>query len=189
MTVDEKILAFIKQGKDNEALSLIYKSTLPKVRKFILRNKGTEEEFKDISQDAIVVIYRKVKTGSFKEGDSIEAYLMATAKNLYMTYLTRHVKRYANAEPKDEDVDDVGVLQKIITKEQEALIDTAFTELGKVCNDLLRLSVYTDMNMKEIAAKMGFLNEDVAKTKNYKCKQRLAELIKSNKGLYNFFRN
>jgi hypothetical protein len=32
--------------------------------------------------------------------------------------------------------------------------------------------------MKEISEKMGFSSENVAKTKKFKCKQRLIELVK-----------
>jgi DNA-directed RNA polymerase specialized sigma24 family protein len=38
---------------------------------------------------------------------------------------------------------------------------------------------FDEMSMQEIADKLGFANTDTAKTKKYKCKQKLDELIKA----------
>jgi DNA-directed RNA polymerase specialized sigma24 family protein len=38
---------------------------------------------------------------------------------------------------------------------------------------------FDEMSMQEIAEKLGFANTDTAKTKKYKCKQKLDELVKA----------
>ena len=43
------------------------------------------------------------------------------------------------------------------------------------------------MNMQEIAEKLKFANTDTAKTKKYKCKKKLDELIKNRYSTEDFF--
>jgi DNA-directed RNA polymerase specialized sigma24 family protein len=38
---------------------------------------------------------------------------------------------------------------------------------------------FEEMSMQEIADKLGFANTDTAKTKKYKCKMKLDELVKT----------
>ena len=40
--------------------------------------------------------------------------------------------------------------------------------------------------MKEIAEKVGFANTDTAKTKKYKCKKKLDELVKTEYSAHDF---
>lgn len=185
---DQQILEFIYKGLDNQALAVIYKSSLPKIRRYIVSNNGTEDDVKDIFQDTIVIFYRQIKTGKFNEGADIDGFLFTIARNLYIN----HVKRYSSRNVKigvweEEDSTD-DLLQQIIGKEKDLLINKLFSELGKTCNEVLKLSVFNNSSMKEIAQIMGFSNENVAKTKSYKCRQRLSELVKNNKELKNYFK-
>jgi len=185
---DKEILDWIEKGRDNEALTSIYKSSLPKIRKYVIANNGTEEEVKDIFQDTIVIFYRKVKTGAFREEVDIDAFLFTIARNLYINYVTRHLKRNIKGFEQDEKDESEDVLQHLIGREKEALLDRLFKELGDTCAELLKLNIFHNFSMKEIAQKMNFSNENVAKTKSYKCRQRLASLIKNNKELINYFK-
>lgn len=185
---DKEILESIEKGRDNEALAEIYKKSLPKIRKYILLNNGTEEEVKDVFQDTIVIFYRKVKTGQFREEVDIDAFLFSVARNLYINYVTRHLKRNVKGPIEKETDETEDLLQQIIGREKEVLIQGLFDELGSTCGELLKLGIFHNFSMKEIAQKMGFANEHVAKTKSYKCRQRLSALVKNNHELINFFK-
>ncbi len=173
-----EILQWIREGRDNEALAAIYKNSLPKIRKYITSNKGNEEEVKDIFQDTIVIFYRKVKTGAFDENNPIDAFLYTVARNLYINYVNRHLKRNLKGFNIEETDESENVLQQLIGREKEEHIEKLFNDLGQKCAELLKLSIFHNFSMKEIAVKMGFANENVAKTKSYKCRIRLAALVK-----------
>ncbi|MFO0265838.1 MAG: RNA polymerase subunit sigma, partial [Cyclobacteriaceae bacterium] len=49
---------------------------------------------------------------------------------------------------------------------------------GETCRKVLMYYYFDEMSMQEIAEKLGFANTDTAKTKKYKCKQKLDELVK-----------
>lgn len=186
---DREILENIAKGQDNEALSTLYRISLPKIRKYILSNSGREEDVKDIFQDTIVIFYRHVKTGKFREDGDIDAFLFHVARNLYITYATRYMKRNVKAEMAEETDTSENIVQQLIREEKQQLIQNLFEDLGSTCSKLLKLVTFQKLSMKEIAEQMGFSNENVAKTKNYKCRQRLAQLIKGNKELLNYFRH
>lgn len=186
---DKEIIENILKGRDNEALTPLYRISLPKIRKYILSNSGSEEDVKDIFQDAIVIFYRHVKTGKFREEGNIDAFLYHVSRNLYISYVTRYTNRNIKAEMKEEKDTSENIVQQLIREEKQQLIQRLFEDLGSTCSKLLNLTTFQNLSMKEIAEKMGFSNENVAKTKNYKCRQRLAELIKGNKELLNYFRH
>jgi DNA-directed RNA polymerase specialized sigma24 family protein len=74
-------------------------------------------------------------------------------------------------------------LEKIISEEKTAKVKDLFSRLGETCHSLLMYSFYHDLPTAEICEKMGFGSEDVLKTKKYKCKQRMLELIRQNPSL------
>ncbi|HEY5824107.1 MAG TPA: sigma factor-like helix-turn-helix DNA-binding protein [Cyclobacteriaceae bacterium] len=63
--------------------------------------------------------------------------------------------------------------------EREKIIAKCLDQLGETCRKVLMLYYFDEMSMQEIADKMGFANTDTAKTKKYKCKQKLDELVKT----------
>ncbi|WP_028978306.1 RNA polymerase sigma factor [Sporocytophaga myxococcoides] len=189
---DKEILEFIAQGNDNQALSLIYKYSLPKIRKYILNNNGTEDDVRDIFQDTMVTFYRQVKSGKFNEEFEIDGFLYTVARNLYIKHVTRYSNknvRNSDTELVIEDASSEDLLQQIIGEEKRVIINNLFAELGGTCAELLKLVVFNNFNLKEIAEKMGFSNEGVAKTKSYKCRQRLIKLLKENHQLVNYLRH
>jgi hypothetical protein len=77
---------------------------------------------------------------------------------------------------------------ELLTKEREQYIVKLFSALGESCKQILLYSIYDKFSMKEIKVKMGFTSENVAKTKNYKCKQRLMKLVKDNASIQDFLK-
>jgi len=59
--------------------------------------------------------------------------------------------------------------------------------LGDVCKKVLTQYYFDGMNMQEIAKKLNFANTDTAKTKKYKCKKKLDELIENRYSTEDFF--
>lgn len=76
---DDQILKGILRH-DNLVLSYIYKQYYYKVNAFVRKNSGTEEDVSDIFQEAIIVIYRKLKENDLLfENRSFETYLFRCA--------------------------------------------------------------------------------------------------------------
>ncbi len=64
-----------------------------------------------------------------------------------------------------------------------------FDRLGKNCKMVLVMFYYEDKNMKEIALAMNYDNEQVARNTKYKCAKKLTDLLDSNPGMKNAFKD
>jgi RNA polymerase sigma factor (sigma-70 family) len=185
---DHLVIRLINEGKDDKALSVLYKETLPLIKNLILKNNGTTDEVKDIFQEAILIFYKQVKLNKYKEEHDINGFIYAVSKNLYINYVKKKNK-HQRLDIYHEELDSgESFLKDMMDSERQKLVHALMDTLGDRCKELLTLSVFNKFSMKEIAEKMGFANENAAKTGNYKCKQKLIDLVKSKPDIIRQFR-
>lgn len=185
---DKEILNSIRAGKEDSALTFLYKKVLPKVKQYIKGNSGDEEEAFDIFQDAIMIFYKQVKTDKFKEEYEIAGFIYSVSRNLWINRVKQKNRSVSMPEGIHLEDSGTGMLEGLITKEREEYIMKMLSELGDRCKELLLYSIYHKFSMKEICEKMGFSTEDAAKTRNYKCKQKLIALVKDNPSVKDLLR-
>ena len=186
---DQDVLSALKKGNDDAVLSFLYKMVLPKVKHYIKTNRGNEDEAKDIFQDAVIIFYKKVKLDQISQDTNITAYICHVAKNLW---INRAKKLNRTIELPDEDyhpAEEDNFLDQLISEEKKNAVRNLLSQIGEECQKLLKYSVYDNLSMKEICAKMGYSSENVAKTYNYRCKQKLVQLVMKNKGVENLLKN
>jgi RNA polymerase sigma factor (sigma-70 family) len=179
---DELILHAIRTGNNSTVLNHLYKTALPKITRFITRNNGDEEEAKDIFQDAVVALFNTVKMNKYDPKREIEGFLYYVAKNLW---INRVKKKNKQIDIRDTETisESESPLALIITDEKQVAMQMLMEKIGVQCKELLRYTMHDRLSMKELALKMGFAGETVAKTAHYRCKQKLVTLISGNKGL------
>jgi RNA polymerase sigma factor (sigma-70 family) len=181
---NEEVLNGIQTGRDDKVLEFLYDTVLPKVKQMVYKYRGSEDEAYDTFQEAILRFYHFVKQGKFDASHKAEAFIYTVSKNLYIDYMRRQNKSVKIESFKDEgSTQRDSPLEKMISEEKEAKVKALFSRLGETCNHLLMYCFYHDLPVKEICEKMGFGSEDVLKTKKYKCKQRLLQLIKEDPSL------
>jgi RNA polymerase sigma factor (sigma-70 family) len=168
---DSEILARIRQG-DEGALDYLYKKNYKMMTKMVINNSGTEDEAKDIYQDALIVFWQKAVSGNLVLSSKISTFIYSICQNLWRKELERKSK--LSSEEKDSpEINDVDRRERI------EIINTSISNLGETCRKILTYYYFDNLSMNDIAEKMGFANADTAKTKKYKCKKELDELIKS----------
>ncbi len=168
---DSEVLEKITRG-DETALDFLYKKYYRMMTNLVMKNSGTEEEAKDIYQEALVVFWRKAASGNLVLTSKISTFIYSICLNLWRKELERK-SRYSSEE-KDgiEFMDDE-------QGEKAKIIHACINELGDTCRKILNYHYFDGLSMQDIAEKLGYANTDTAKTKKYKCKQRLFELVKS----------
>ncbi len=165
---DTEIIEHLKNNKYSKAVNGLY-NALPSIKKYICTNSGTVEDAKDIFQDALVILYKKVNSTAFVLSVSLTTYLNAIAKNLWLTELRRRKK--LPADESNTDIADV-----IIEEEHGFTIATAaFNLLGEKCKQLLILFYFKKKNFREIAGILAFSDEKIAKNQKYRCIQKAKE--------------
>lgn len=178
---DKEILESIRKGENTSILQHLYEKVLPKICKYICKNSGTEDDAFDIFQDGIMIFYKYVISGRYREEYDIAGFLYTVCRNLWINK-ARHDRLLMRLDENFEG-NDLGnnILDDIISKERESEVKRLLSELGEKCRELLQYAFYYRLSTSEICNKMGFANEDTLKTKKYKCKQRLLEIIKNSR--------
>ncbi|HLT82040.1 MAG TPA: sigma-70 family RNA polymerase sigma factor [Cyclobacteriaceae bacterium] len=168
---EKELFERIRSG-DEKALEFLYKKYYRMMTKMVITNSGTEEEARDIYQDALIVFWQKATSGNLVMTSKISTYIYSICQNLWRKELDRK-KRLSN------ETNDTPVLMDTDSKEREQIIARCINQLGETCKKVLMYYYFEEMSMQDIAERLGFANTDTAKTKKYKCKKKLDELIKA----------
>ena len=176
---DSEILERIGRG-DERVLDHLYKKHYRMMTKIVLSNNGTEEEAKDVYQEALLAFWQKAARGDLVLTSKISTYLYSICLNQWRKELDRK-SRLSSEEIDGESYQDHEA------KERLKIVKECISELGDVCKRVLTYYYFDGLNMQDIAKKMKFANTDTAKTKKYKCKKKLDHLIKTRYSTEDFF--
>jgi RNA polymerase sigma factor (sigma-70 family) len=94
---DEEAIARIKKG-DERALDFLYKKNYKMMTNMIIKNNGSEDEAKDIYQEALLVIWQKALSEDFMLTSKISTYLYSVCKNLWRKELERKSRHTSESE-------------------------------------------------------------------------------------------
>jgi len=174
----EEIIEGIK-ARDNCVLQYVYKNHYPSIHHFIVSNSGSPEDAKDIFQESIIVIYRKVKEQKhFMLSSSFKTFIYSIARNLWLKHL-RAIK-YEGQKIQDQQ----GYMElkdepfKVSNDDLKmSLYQKYFKQLPEDCQNILKLTA-RDIPQKEIAQAMNFKSENYVKKRKHNCKDKLIEMIK-----------
>jgi RNA polymerase sigma factor (sigma-70 family) len=187
-SVQESIVNAIVSGKGNEILSVLYKETLPKVRNMVLKNNGNQEEANDIFQDAVLILFKQVRNGSFNTSYEMEGYIYTIAKNLWIKRALKINKNVSLEYVENTHIHTEGILEEVIKTEKATALEDVMGKIGEECKKLLKLVAYEKLTMKEICVQMNYSSENVAKTYHYRCKKKLTEFIKGSPQLMELYK-
>lgn len=178
---DAQFIEAIKTN-DNKVLKALYVNNFRKIENLVLQNNGTNEQAKDVYQEAFITVWKNVRNNKFlpKNETAINGYLYTIAKNKWMDFLrspaykkrvsfdTLKIAEPVHLHEEKNNEDDV------FNKKLSVAMD-AFKELGDACKNLLTKFYFEKKSMKEIAIELEL---DAASTRNkkHRCMQTLREL-------------
>jgi len=163
--------------KNATVLKQVYKTHYPMVLNLVLANHGSEQEAKDVYQEAIIHFYERLQQVEFVLTCKIKTYLYAVSRRLWLKKLAEQKKlvrmeeedRFANI---DEEMTDLECKEKSFQE-----MDRALTNLGEPCRTIVEDFYLRNLTMDEITEKFGYTNADNAKNQKYKCLQRLKRIF------------
>lgn len=174
---DEALIAGIRRD-DEAALGYLYKLYFPMILHFMQNNNGTEEEAKDIYQEAVIIFYEKIKAGTLELSCQIKTYLYSVCRRLWLKKLAEK-NRFA-IKPKDEEFFLDLATEEFMEEEKEARFEVmaeSLQLLGEPCKSLLEDFYLHELSMQQITEKFCYTNADTAKNQKYKCLVRLKKLF------------
>ena len=138
----------------------------------------SKEEAKDHFQEALIGLYKNVKTGRVDTLEaSIKTYLFTIGKNIILNALKRkeiEAKVYGSMTIENDNVINDRYEREGIVN----LIKRLYLAIGSPCKEILEMYYEKGFDMESIANRIGYKNSDVAKKKKYECLKALEERIK-----------
>lgn len=177
---DDQILKGILRH-DNLILQYIYKQFYYKVNLFIKKNSGDEEDANDIFQEAIIIIYRKLKENDLiLETSSFQGYLFSVCRFLWLKQLQKRrveQEKLNDTLPFNDEIYDDQLAELVEKNERYSLYQKHFKTLSTDCQKLLQM-FFEKVPLSEIARIMGYKGEKYAKKRKFTCKELLISRIK-----------
>lgn len=173
---------YIKAIKANDegTLKSLYVGNYFKIEKYVLNNKGTVEDAKDVFQEAFITVWQNIQLDKFypQKGDTNElaGYLYRIAKNKWLDHLrSNHFKKVERLSNDAHSLQDDMPLEEDL--DYIAEVKDKFKHLGSKCREVLTMFYYRKESMRVIAEKFDW-TEATAKNNKYRCLQKLCELLK-----------
>ena len=172
---DEELLQGLADGSDS-ALQQLYRQYFPMVLHFVTSNSGSEDDAKDIYQEALIVVYEKVRAGSLELQCQLKTYLYSVGRRLWLKQLAQRGRYMVSDTEQAVRVDD-DMTDHEERDRQFELMGESLDRLGEPCRTLLEDFYIRHLSMQAITDKFGYTNSDNAKTQKYKCLMRLKRLF------------
>ncbi|WPU96592.1 sigma-70 family RNA polymerase sigma factor [Mucilaginibacter sabulilitoris] len=174
---DSEIVLGILNNSET-VLKKLYVTYFPMILQLIINNNGDEDDAKDIYQEAIIVLYNKIKSGQFELSSKLKTYIYSVCRRLWLKRLS-HMHRYGGDIrdfeeylPVDDEIDNHNDRDIQFNKMENAL-----QLLGEPCKTIMEDFYIHNRSMQDICERFGYTNADNAKTQKYKCLQRLKKLF------------
>ncbi len=172
---DEQIIEGISQN-DRKVMDFIYNRFYGRVEGFIMGRGGNPEHIKDVFQEALYVIIKKVRKEGLTLTCTFSTYLLAVCKNIWM-----HDMRKSKVHLVEDSRLDIVQEEDEIDWNQEAklrdLFNHHFAQLSEDCQKLLRLH-FEKVSLSEIQKIFGYSSEHYTSDRKYRCKQSLYNRIR-----------
>jgi len=153
-------------------------------------NGMDEDQLRDIYHDALIILYEKARSGHFELTCSLQTYLNSICRNqllnkfkengrmvpLPMGVNTNEDNEYEQYLPEIKDrllSDDADINNERVQAIMKGL--EIMKDKGD-CYELLLMVHYRNSSMRQVAEHFGYKNEQIAKNKNYLCREKLKTL-------------
>ena len=171
---------FLKGIVENDfsTLKKIYDEFGPSVVNYVKKNSGTLEDARDVMQEGLIIIYKKLKNDDLELTSGFGTYFYGVCRFVWLNKLKKRSKKEVTTDDFGTlTTEEVNLEDKLIESRRRILFEKKFEELTKECKKVLQLFFNGDSG-KEIATKTGYA-EDYVKRKKYKCKEKLVRLVKA----------
>jgi RNA polymerase sigma factor (sigma-70 family) len=159
----------------DQELTLLY-SKWPDIKRYLKSIGCGTSNAEDIFQEALVIFIGKVEDTDFELTVAPFHYVKNTCKFLWYNQSrkeqTREKGEFFDAMSEGEDE----WIQKELKLQS---IESALSQIGKKCQQLLQMFYGLGMSMVDIAKKINLRNDKVAKAQKYRCINKVKEIVLS----------
>lgn len=174
---DREIIKKI-QTNDRTVLGELFTRYQRLVFSYIQNHGGSEEDAEDMLQEAIIVLWQKVNSGTFQLSARLSTFILAVAKNKWMAQMRKRKRLSGEAVSENTSGGNLSSLEVALNKEQVEMVHRALEQIPPVCKKILLLFYFEERSLNDIARILKFANADVVKSKKYQCKKSLETILR-----------
>lgn len=176
---DNEILAGLRK-RDNRAIQYIYKNSFNPVKQLVLHNAGSESDAEDIFQEAMIVIFRKLREEQdFELTAAFNTYIYSISRLLWLKHLKKI--RKIEIDPLNHDMEERIEFEEPSPVQDKdlrlAIYQRTLVKIPEDCQKILRLTAQ-DITSQEIARQLGFRSGEYVRKRRHFCKEYLVNKIK-----------
>jgi len=163
------------RDNDTRIIRAFYQSQYPKIEQYVVTNRGSFEDAKDVYQEAFVAIWHRIRTNSFlpESQTALAGFLYQIAKNKWLDKL-----RASSKTEFKELSENIGeVVDEAFGADREAdhrWVLEEFQKMDNPCKEVLRRFYFQKETMEQIAQAFAWTTA-TARNNKYRCLQKLRD--------------
>ena len=173
-----ELLRSEKVKENDQGLKMLYQQFFPMISHLVQRNSGGLEDVEDLFQDGIFVLFNQIKKDELVLTCKLRTYFYSICRNLWLNKLNQ--KKANTVDISDHEsfiIIEPAILKSIEVNEEKDAMLKLIGHLGEDCQKMLLYFYYERIQMKEIAIRMNFANDQVARNKKVKCLKKLTSIM------------
>ena len=163
---------------DPAIMKLLYTKVYPKVVRFVLNNKGSQEDAEEVFQDALYQLIVRAKVKGIELKSTFEGYCLVVCKNLWYQELNKRKKEVRNEGVFELKENNTQELTALLYQDRWDLFEEILQQLTEKCRQLLQ-AYFNKVPYHTIVEKFSYATENAAFQRVFKCKKQLAQRIQA----------
>jgi RNA polymerase sigma factor (sigma-70 family) len=173
---DDQLINGILQSNP-AVIRFVYREYSGMIERMVINKGGDVERAKDIFQEALMVIYLRLKRGELKLSCAFSTYLYAVCKNLWFHAIRKEKEFLVEDFPESAGISEAEP-EEYHSEQLTVLFRHHFNNLSDDCRKLLELH-FMKTPLHDIMRIMGYNSEHYTADRKYKCKQSLINRIRT----------
>lgn len=176
---DSEIVEELKKG-NTTVLKFCYQH-LSMIESFVVKNSGTVQDSHDIFQDALIIFYKNAIKPDFELSSKISTFLFGICRRLWLQQLRKKSKLLIES---DEQTDELAVVEHFdfelaeVKSSQLKIVDVV-SQMAEPCKSILNWFYFKKLSLREIAERLDYNSEQVARQQKYRCLKSIKGRVKA----------
>ncbi len=171
------------RNKKNHVILWLYEQILPVLEGYVAQMGGSSSDAKDLLQEAMIVVFQKIRKEAFEPRKNIPEYIVGICKKMWFDRLSerRKLLNLGDLEGSEDPMEDE-LPEDTEPVNPEEIKRTLYlrhiTALKKECREILYM-VRQGITLEEISRIYGYPDAKIMYNKKAYCLQKLIERIKN----------
>ena len=165
------------RNHESQVLEHVYDTYYPIIEGYIIHNQGSRDQAQDVFQEAMIVVYKKIRSGHLELTCKFGTYLYAICKNMWIQERKKYLLRAEKLRQQPLVVNDPGLTDDpLLQKHLSDLFNKHFGDLSEDCQKILSMSS-NNFSVEDIRTAMNYKDLHHTADRKYRCKKSLIKRI------------